>query len=103
MWSRKVVGFDVGTSLEEEGALSALAMAFAALRCGAKQVHHSDRGCQYASHLYAGKLQEAGLQVSMTEELHCYENAMAERVRDIETGVLTLVVVLGIKIRRRHR
>ena len=77
MWSRKIVGFNVGDSLETEGALSALAIALVSLGGGAKPVHHSDRGCQYASHLYVGKLTEAGLQISMTEELHCYENAMA--------------------------
>jgi transposase InsO family protein len=83
MWSRKIAGFHAGDSLETEGALSALAMALASLTSGAKPVHHSDRGCQYASHLYVGKLREAGLQISMTEELHCYENAMAERVNGI--------------------
>jgi len=83
MWSRKIVGFHVGDSLETEGALFALAMALASLRRGAKPIHHSDRGCQYASHLYVGKLREAGLPISMTEELHCYENAMAERVNGI--------------------
>ena len=83
MWSRKIVGFNVGESLETEGALKALAMALASLRCGAKPIHHSDRGCQYASHLYVGKLKEAGLKISMTEELHCYENALAERVNGI--------------------
>ena len=83
MWSRKIVGFHVGDSLETEGALSALAIALVSLGGGAKPVHHSDRGCQYASHLYVGKLREVGLQISMTEELHCYENAMAERVNGI--------------------
>jgi transposase InsO family protein len=83
MWSRKIVGFHVGDSLETEGALEALAMALATLGSGEKPVHHSDRGCQYASHLYVGKLREAGLQISMTEEMHCYENAMAERVNGI--------------------
>ena len=46
-------------------------------------MHHCDRGCRYASHLYVGRLKKAGLPVSMTEELHCYENAMAERVNGI--------------------
>ncbi len=46
-------------------------------------VHHSDRGCQYCSHLYTGKLREYGLGISMTEEMHCYENAKAERVNGI--------------------
>jgi transposase InsO family protein len=83
MWSRKIVGFHAGDSLETAGALSALGMALASLKHGEKPLHHSDRGCQYASHLYVGKLREAGLQISMTEELHCYENALAERVNGI--------------------
>jgi transposase InsO family protein len=83
MWSRKIAGFHVGDKLETEGTLLALTMALSTLRCGAEPVHHSDRGSQYASHLYVGKLKEAGLQISMTEELHCYENAMAERVKGI--------------------
>jgi transposase InsO family protein len=99
MWSRKIVGFHVGASLETEGALSALAMALASLRSGAKPVHHSDRGCQYASHLYVGKLQEAGLQISMTEELHCYENAMAERVN----GILKQEYYIGSCFRNKNQ
>jgi transposase InsO family protein len=99
MWSRKIVGFHVGASLETEGALSALAMALASLRGGAKPVHHSDRGCQYASHRYVGTLREAGLQISMTEELHCYENAMAERVN----GILKQEYYLGSCFRNKNQ
>jgi len=97
MWSRKIVGFHAGDSLETEGALAALAMALASLKRGEKPVHHSDRGCQYASHLYVGKLKEAGLQISMTEELHCYENAMAERVN----GILKQEYYLGSCFRNK--
>ena len=46
-------------------------------------LHHSDGGSQYCSHLYTGKLREYGLGISMTEELHCYGNAKAERVNGI--------------------
>jgi transposase InsO family protein len=99
MWSRKIVGFHVGASLETEGALSALAMALSSLRGGAKPMHHSDRGCQYASHRYVGKLREAGLQISMTEELHCYENAMAERVN----GILKQEYCLGACFRNKKQ
>jgi transposase InsO family protein len=99
MWSRKIVGFYVGDSLETEGALSALAMALASLRCGAKPVHHSDRGCQYASHRYVGKLRQAGLQVSMTEELHCYENSLAERVN----GILKQEYFIGSCFRNKNQ
>jgi len=99
MWSRKIVGFHVGASLETEGALSALAMALASLRGGATPIHHSDRGCQYASHLYVGTLQEAGLHISMTEELHCYENAMAERVN----GILKQEYYIGCCFRNKNQ
>jgi len=99
MWSRKIVAFHVGDSLETEGALSALAIALASLRGGEKPVHHSDRGCQYASHLYVGKLTEAGMQISMTEELHCYENAMAERVN----GILKQEYYIGSCFRNKNQ
>jgi transposase InsO family protein len=99
MWSRKIVGFNVGASLETEEALSALSMALTSLRVNAKPVHHSDRGCQYASHLYVGKLREAGLQVSMTEELHCYENAIAERVN----GILKQEYYIGSCFRNKNQ
>jgi len=99
MWSRKIVGFHVGDSLETEGALFALAMALASLGRGAKPIHHSDRGCQYASHLYVGTLREAGLQISMTEELHCYENAMAERVN----GILKQEYYIGSCFRNKNQ
>jgi transposase InsO family protein len=99
MWSRKIVGFHIGASLEAKEALSALAMALASLKDGAKPVHHSDRGCQYASHLYVGKLHEAGLQVSMTEELHCYENAIAERVN----GILKQEYCIGSCFRNKNQ
>jgi transposase InsO family protein len=99
MWSRKIVGFHVGDSLETEGALSALDMALATLGYGEKPVHHSDRGCQYASHRYVGRLSEAGLQISMTEEMHCYENAMAERVN----GILKQEYYIGSCFRNRDQ
>jgi transposase InsO family protein len=99
MWSRKIVGFHAGDSLETEGALPALAMALASLGRGEKPVHHSDRGCQYASHRYVGKLREAGLRISMTEELHCYENAMAERVN----GILKQEYYLGFCFRNKNQ
>ncbi|MDR1250066.1 MAG: IS3 family transposase, partial [Treponema sp.] len=83
LWSRKIVGFHTGDTLEAEGAVRALEMALSELPKGAFPVHHSDRGCQYCSHRYVEKLQAHGLAVSMTEELHCYENAHAERLNGI--------------------
>ena len=82
-WSRKIVGIHIGDSLEAEGCLAALDMALRDLPEGIHPVHHSDRGCQYACHLYVGRLQGRGLPVSMTGAMHCYENALAERVNGI--------------------
>ncbi len=82
-WSRKIVGFHIGDSLESEGCLDALRVALRELPDGEHPLHHSDRGCQYCCHLYVDVCQGAGLAVSMTEELHCYENAKAERVNGI--------------------
>ena len=83
MFSRMIVGSYIGDSLEVEGCLAALEAALGDLPEGARPTHHSDRGCKYCSHPYVERLQAAGLPISMTETLHCYENAMAERVNGI--------------------
>jgi len=58
-------------------------MALAGLKASQRPVHHSDRGCQYASHEYVRQVQEAGLKMSMTEQHHSAENALAERINGI--------------------
>jgi len=82
-YSRKIVGYHAGDTLETEGCLKALDMALKIKTKDVDIIHHSDRGCQYCSHLYVEKLQEHGFEISMTEENHCYENALAERVNGI--------------------
>ena len=82
-WSRKIVGFHLGETLESEEAMKALAMALASLRKSEKPIHHSDRGSQYASHTYVQGAQQAGLRMSMTEKNHSAENALAERMNGI--------------------
>jgi transposase InsO family protein len=82
-WSRKIVGFYLGDSLEAASVLKALRMAIKGLKRGEKPIHHSDRGCQYASHGYVRVVEEAGMKMSMTEKNHSAENAQAERVNGI--------------------
>jgi len=82
-WSRKIVGYHLGQSLATEQVLKALAMALKGLKGGERPVHHSDRGCQYASHAYVAGVRQAGLRMSMTEKNHSAENALAERVNGI--------------------
>lgn len=79
-FSRKIVGAHIGDTLETIGCLKALAQALGQLPTNRFPIHHSDRGCQYASHAYVECLQARGLSISMTVENHCYENAHAERV-----------------------
>jgi transposase InsO family protein len=83
MRSRKTADCHAGDTLEAEVAIRTLETALAKLTEGVRPVHHSDRGCQYCSHLYVGKLRARGLPVSMTEETRCYENAVAERLNGI--------------------
>jgi len=82
-WSRKIVGFDLGETLETGSVLKALTMALRGLKPSERPIHHSDRGCQYASHAYVKAVQRAGLRMSMTEKNHGAENALAERVNGI--------------------
>ena len=83
MYSRKIVGYDISNSLELEGCLRALKMARRLARPKAGLIHHSDRGVQYCSHEYVKELNKMNCEISMTEENHCYENALAERVNGI--------------------
>jgi transposase InsO family protein len=81
--SRKVVGWEVSGGLEAEGCCRALRQALQQLPAGKRPIHHSDRGIQYCSRAYVELLERRGLEVSMTEENHCYENAQAERLNGI--------------------
>lgn len=83
MYSRKIVGYDISDSLELKGCLRAFKMAIKQARPKAGLVHHSDRGIQYCSNQYVNELKKRNVCISMTEENHCYENAIAERVNGI--------------------
>lgn len=83
LYSRKIVGYDISDSLELAGCLRALKKALWQARPAAGLIHHSDRGVQYCSNQYVNELKKRGIKISMTEENHCYENAVAERVNGI--------------------
>jgi putative transposase len=81
--SRHIVGYHCGDSLESLGCQRALEMALKQLRPGQQPIHHSDRGSQYCCHDYVELAKARGLSMSMTENDHCAENAMAERMNGI--------------------
>lgn len=99
LFSRKIVGYHCGDSLEAAVAIRALDLALKDLPDGERPIHHSDRGCQYCCHAYVDRLSSKGMQVSMTEEMHCYENANAERLN----GILKQEYGLGYTFRNKRQ
>jgi putative transposase len=83
MYSRKIVGYDLSDSLELTGCVRALKKALYHNKGLRNLTHHSDRGIQYCSNVYTNELKRKKIAISMTEENHCYENALAERVNGI--------------------
>ena len=83
MYSRKIVGYDISNSLELKGCERALNKALYHAQDIAGLIHHSDRGIQYCSNVYTQILKRNGIGISMTEDNHCYENAIAERINGI--------------------
>lgn len=83
VYSRKIVGYQLSLSLSIEGSVKALKMALKQVKCSDGLIHHSDRGIQYCSRPYTEVLKAYGVQISMTEQNHVYENALAERVNGI--------------------
>jgi putative transposase len=83
MYSRKIVGYDLSDSLELTCCVRALNKAIYQAKNIKRLIHHSHRGIQYCSNVYTQILKRKKIDISMTEENHCYENAMAERVNVI--------------------
>ncbi len=78
LFSRRVVGWATSDNLATKLALDALAMAVRARRPPQGVIHHSDRGCQYASDEYREALAAAGIRRSMSRKGDCWDNAVAE-------------------------
>jgi putative transposase len=78
LYSRRLIGWAMGSSLETALPLAALQMALRRRRPGAGLLHHSDRGCQYASAAYRSTLAEHGCIASMSRRGNCYDNATME-------------------------
>ena len=82
-YSRKITGWHLSESLSIEGAVKALEKTLRQCPQPDGVIHHSDRGIQYCSREYVRLLKGRSMEISMTEENHCYENAIAERVNGI--------------------
>jgi transposase InsO family protein len=81
-YTEEIVGWSVGSSLESIYPLAALRQALRRIE-GEENIHlihHSDRGCRYASHEYVSILKQYGISISMSDSGNPKENAQAERI-----------------------
>jgi putative transposase len=77
-YSRRVIGWALDRTLEDDLAIAALQMAFRRRSPPAGLTHHSDRGVQYASNDYANLLKDRGVRISMSRKGNPYDNAFCE-------------------------
>jgi len=81
LYSRRVIGWSIADNLRAEMAVAALEMAILQRRLqptNGSLTHHSDRGVQYASKLYQGKLAAYQMKCSMSRKGNCWDNAVVE-------------------------
>lgn len=78
VFSRMIVGWALGTSLDQSLVLRALRMALVHRCPPPGLVHHSDRGSQYTARAYQRVLKAHRITVSMSGTGNCYDNAMME-------------------------
>jgi putative transposase len=78
LYSRKIIGFNMGSRLTKELAITALDRAMINQPPKEGLIHHSDRGSQYASIDYTDKLKQANITISMSRKGNCYDNACIE-------------------------
>lgn len=76
--SRRVIGWALDRTLEDDLTLAALRMALAQRVVAAGLVHHSDRGSQYASGEYTALLSGHGVTISMSRKGNPWDNAACE-------------------------
>lgn len=83
-YTEEICGWSVGATLETRYPVEALKSALGHFdgKCPSDLIHHTDRGCQYASREYVALLKGNGIRISMTESGDPKDNAQAERVNN---------------------
>ena len=77
-YSRRVIGWALDRTMEDDLTLAALRMALAQRSIRPGLVHHSDRGSQYASNDYTDLLKGRGIDISMSRKGNPWDNAACE-------------------------
>jgi putative transposase len=83
VFSRRIVGWRVSTSLRTDLVLDALEQSIHARGRSGDLIHHSDRGTQYLSIRYSERLAEAGITASVGSVGDSYDNALAETINGL--------------------
>jgi transposase InsO family protein len=78
LFSRRVVGWSIQSSLHTDIVLSALTMAVGQRLPGPGLLQHSDRGSQYTSDDYQRALRDHGIACSLSGPGSCWDNAVVE-------------------------
>lgn len=78
LYSRKIVGWSMGSRMKAELVCDALTMAIWQRNPDKGLIVHSDQGVQYASHQYRKLLKNNGFIGSMSKKGCCWDNAVAE-------------------------
>lgn len=78
LYSRRIVGWSMDSSMTSRLAVDALEMAVQYRLPEEELLAHSDRGSQYASEHYQRVLAHHGITCSMSEVANCWDNAPAE-------------------------
>ena len=85
VFSRRIVGWRVSSSMQTDFVLDALEQALYARQPERDRslIHHSDRGSQYVSIRYSERLAEAGIEPSVGSKGDSYDNALAETINGL--------------------
>jgi transposase InsO family protein len=78
LYSRRVVGWAMDSSMSQQLTLSALKMAVQQRQPQAGLLQHTDRGRQYAAGMYQSLLRHYQMRQSMSRSGNCYDNAPME-------------------------
>ena len=83
-YTEEIIGWSIGPTLATTYPLEALKMALKRIdeKKDIHLIHHSDRGCQYASSEYIKLLNDNHILISMTESGDPKDNAQAERINN---------------------
>ena len=78
LYSRKVIGWSMDTTMKADLVCNALSMALWRRKFPEGVIFHSDRGSQYCSGAFRGLLKEHSLLQSMSRKGDCWDNACVE-------------------------